>query len=407
MATRVRRVRCYPPRMNTVPAYQQEAYERELQTRVVRCDPGPGGGFLVELEDTILYPEGGGQPSDTGWIGDVRVHEVRKDDGRIVHHTDGAVPEGPVQVRLDWDRRFDHMQQHTAQHVLTVLASEHLGWATTGFGIGPEVSYIDLDVKAPKAGDLRRLEDLAAVEIRAARKVRVRWTNREEMEALPVRSRRLPGELEGPVRLVEIEELDLNTCGGTHVGNTSELETICLVGTAPMHGGTRVSWVAGGRVRRRMAARENLVGSLRALTGAGDEELAAVVGLKLEQLGEAGAELRRLRERLAAALVDELRRENGPVVARELEDPDLVWTAASALAGSRGATAYLLTARDGAFALALAAEVPVDVGELGPTVAGVLEGKGGGRDRLFRGKAVRPERLEEASRVLADRLGSA
>ncbi len=393
--------------MKRAPEYQQDAYQKELETRVVVCEQGPDGSFLVELEDTILYPEGGGQPSDTGWLGGVRVHEVRKDDGRIVLHTDGAVPVGRVQVRLDWDRRFDHMQQHTAQHVLTVLAFEHLGWATTGFGIGPEVSYIDLDVKAPEAADLRRLEELAAAEIRAARTVRVRWTNREEMETLPVRSRRLPGELEGPVRLVEIEGLDLNTCGGTHVGSTAELETICLVGTAPMHGGTRVSWVAGGRVRRRMAAREALVGELRGLTGAGDEELVAVVGVKLEQLGEAGAELRRLRERLAAVLVDELRWESGPVVARELDDPDLVWTAASGLAGSPGATAYLLVAPDGAFALALAEEVPVDVGELGPAVAGVLEGKGGGRDRLFRGKAVHPERLEEASRVLADRLGSA
>lgn len=394
--------------MKTAPAYQRDAYRRELETGVVACRPGPGERFLVQLEDTVLYPEGGGQPSDRGWIGEMSVLDVHRRSGRIVHVMERPLPEGAeVVVRLDWDRRFDHMQQHTAQHVLTVLASEHLDWTTTGFGIGPEVSYIDLDVKTPEASDLRRLEEFAAAEIRAARPARVRWTSRDEMEELPVRSRRLPGELEGSVRLVEIEGLDLNTCGGTHVGNTSEVEAICLVATAAMHGGTRVSWVAGGRVRRRMAAREALLSELRALTGARDQELASVIRLKLEQLGEAGAELRRLCERLASVLVDELQREAGPVVARQLDDPDLVWTAAAELAGSPGANAYLLTSPDGALALALAEEAPADVTALGPVVAEILDGKGGGRDRLFRGKASRPERLAEAARALADRLGSA
>ncbi len=305
--------------MGEEPLYQRETYLDRAQTRVVRCEPAGEGRFLVELEDTIFYPEGGGQPADHGWIGGSQVVDVRKREGRIVHTVEGAEPAGEVHVRLDWARRYDHMQQHTAQHLLTSLASSHLGWVTTGFGIGPGVSHIDLDIKRPPEEKLRELEALAATEIRAARPVRTLWVDREEMARLPVRSRRLPSELDGPIRLVEIEGVDLNTCGGTHVANTAELETICLVGTEPMHGGTRVSWVAGSRVRGRMAARESLLTGLRRITGASDRELEKIVELKLSQLKEAQGEVRRLRERLAGMLAEGLMGEDGPVVVRRLQ----------------------------------------------------------------------------------------
>ncbi len=391
--------------MTGAPMFQRETYRREVTTRVRAARRSEDGRWEVELQDTVLYPEGGGQPSDRGWIGEHPVLHVRRDSGRIVHLLEEPVPVGgEVEVRLDWRRRYDHMQQHTAQHVLTVLASRELGWTTTGFGIGPEVSSIDLDVKHPSAGDLRRLEELAAEVVRAALPVRVRWVDREELEGLPVRSRRLPEELEGPIRLVEIEGLDLNTCGGTHVANTAEIETLCIVREVPMHGGVRLLWVAGGRVRRRMAAREELLLELRKLTGASDGELPGVVEMKLGQLREAQGEVRRLRQRLAAARAGELGRVGDRVVVRRLEDPEMLGPLASQLAGSPGETAYLLLAPGGLFAMALAEAVPRGVEELAPVVADILGLRGGGRGRLLRGVAAHPERLEEAASALGDAL---
>ena len=382
------------------PAWSEDPYLRELETRVVSVEPGEDGTVLVELEDTVLYPEGGGQPADTGRIGGARVVDVRKRGGRIVHVVEGEVAPGPVTVRLDWDRRYDHMQQHTAQHLLTALAGRHLGWTTTGFGIGPEVATLDVDVKRPAPERLRELEELVAEAVRAARPVRVRWIRREEMERLEVRSRRLPAGLDGPIRLIEIEGIDRNTCGGTHVASTAEVEAVAIVGTEPMHGGTRLSWVAGRRLRRRMAAREELLAGLRRVTGAGDAELAGIVELKLRQLKEARAEAGRLRERLAGSTARELMAREGPVVAAKLEDGDTVAAVASKLAGSPGSKAYLLVAPDGALALALAAEAPGRAEALGPVAAEALEARGGGRDRLYRGRATHPERLDGAARAL-------
>jgi len=384
--------------------FQRDSYRRQASARVVRWEPATNGRLRVELADTIFYPEGGGQPADRGRIGAAAVVEVRKLEGRIVHTVEGEAPAGEVELRLDWERRYDHMQQHTAQHLLTSLAAERLGWTTTGFGIGPGLSHIDLDIKRPPDGKLRELEALVAAEIRAARPVRVLWVDRQEMERLPVRSRRLPAELDGPIRLVEIEGVDLNTCGGTHVANTAELETFCIVGTEPMHGGTRLHWVAGGRVRHRMAGREGLLKELRRITGASDEDLAAAVGLKLGQLRQAQAEARRLREQEALRIAEEMSEARGTVVARGFEHGEVLAAVAPRLAGRPGEKVFLLVAGDGTFALALAEELPADAGELGPVVAAILHGKGGGRDRLYRGKATSPERLDEAVRALETAL---
>lgn len=368
------------------------------------CEASTDGRYLVELENTIFYAESGGQPADGGRINEARVLDVRKQGGRIIHCVDRPLKPGPVELLLDIDRRRDHSQQHTAQHLLTRLASDRLGWTTIGFGIGETVSHIDFDIKNPPTEKLRLLEEMAAAEIRASRPVCARWVDPEEMARLPVRSRRLPEGLEGKIRLVEIEGVDLNTCGGTHVENTAELESICLVETEPMHGGTRVNWVAGGRVRRRMAEREEVLAEIRRLTGASDRELTSIIELKLSQLREARARLRRMREELGASVALRLKTEDGAVIGHHLEDREMLPGLASALAGSEGNKIYLLLADDGSFALALEAGVSGSAEELGPLVAGALGGKGGGRDRLFRGKTSQPERFEAAISALKAQL---
>ncbi|KPJ80961.1 MAG: hypothetical protein AMS19_08875, partial [Gemmatimonas sp. SG8_23] len=119
-------------RSKTIPAYERDPRQRTLTTRVLARNERDGAPVLV-LEDTILYPEGGGQPSDLGTIDGVPVTDVRRVDGRIEHTLAAPVEADEVTVRLDWERRFDHMQQHTAQHLLTAIAADRFGWQTTAF----------------------------------------------------------------------------------------------------------------------------------------------------------------------------------------------------------------------------------------------------------------------------------
>ncbi|MBP1619949.1 MAG: alanyl-tRNA editing protein Aarsd1 isoform, partial [Acidobacteria bacterium] len=280
-------------------AFEVDAYRTELATEVVRAGEREGRPFAV-LADTVLYPEGGGQPADRGRLGDVAVVDVQRVEGEIVHLLATPVAPGPVTVRVDWQRRFDHMQQHTAQHLLTALASERFGWRTTAFHLGVIQSDIELDAPSLAPARLDALEEAVVAEIRAARPVTARRVSPAEYAALAVRSRGLPDGLTGDIRLVEIAGIDVNTCGGTHVRSTAEIEGLKLLGTEPMRGGTRLHWVAGGRLRRRLAAHEARNAALRGLLDAGEDDFVPLVERRQGELRELERRLRATVGELAA-----------------------------------------------------------------------------------------------------------
>lgn len=304
--------------MADLPAYERDPYRVELDAELLGVGREGKRTYAV-LRDTILYPEGGGQPPDHGLLGEVPIVDAQKRDGELRHYVDAAqshaaeaLTPGPVRVRLDWPRRFDHMQQHTGQHLLSAVAEDRFGWVTTAFHMGPfdedgrAVSDVELGVASPSAGDLDRLEEAVASEIRAARPVTIRRVSVEDLAALPVRTRGLPEGHVGDVRLVEIGGVDLNTCGGTHLRSTAEIEVLKLLATEAIRGGTRLFFVAGGRARRRFARHEARGAALRALLGAPDDELAATARAKLEQLHAAERRLRSLDEELALSAADSL-----------------------------------------------------------------------------------------------------
>ncbi len=282
------------------PAYESDAYLTILDTEVVEVGESDGVPFAV-TSDTIFYPEGGGQPADRGTLAGVGVVDVRKESGAIRHLLAAPAEKGPACLVIDWPRRFDHMQQHTAQHVITTVAQRDFGWPTMAFHLGPVVCNIELDAPGLERDQLGALEDAVAEEVRAGRRVTSRYARRDQMEELGVRSRLLPEGFEGELRLVEIEGLDLNTCGGTHVRNTSEIGTVAILGTEAMRGGTRIFWIAGDRVRRRLAAHEARNLKLRSLLDSADDDLPEVVELRLARERELAGENRRLVTELAIA----------------------------------------------------------------------------------------------------------
>ena len=383
------------------PAYEREPYRTTLETRVVAAGADAGKPWVI-LEDTILYPEGGGQPSDRGTLNGVAVLDVQKTDGAIRHTLAAHVAPGPAAVRLDWERRFDHMQQHTGQHLLSAVAQDRFQWATTAFHLGAEVSDVELAVPALAPADLARLEEAVAAEIRAARPVVPRRVPLEEFRALPVRTRGLPEGFTGDVRLVEIAGVDLNTCGGTHLSNTAEIEVVALLGTEALRGGTRLFFAAGGRARRRLKRHEDRGAALRAALGAPDEGLVDAARAKLGQLSEAQKALRRAGESLAEAAADALLAGGARVARAHWEGRDMAFVQAVArrFAERAGARAALVTATAGGqhvFALG-AGEGFGDAQALGREIAALLGGKGGGSGRVFQGKVAG---LEGADRALA------
>jgi alanyl-tRNA synthetase len=378
--------------MSELPAFERDPYLTQLETRVIQTGAEGGRPYAV-LADTILYPEGGGQPPDHGFLGEVAVLDVQKRAGEVRHYLAAPAALGPAGVRLDWPRRFDHMQQHTGQHLLTALAQERNGWVTTAFHLGDAVSDIELDVPRVTADQLRQLEEMVAAEIRRGRPVTCRRVTPEQLPGLPVRSRGLPEGFQGDVRLVEIQGLDLNTCGGTHLGSTAELECLCLLGTEPVRGGTRIHYVAGRRARERMAAHEQRNAALRTLLGAADAALEGAVTARLEQHRELEKRVRQLEDEVAELQMAALAGRPEQVVEQHFDGKDAGFLQRAArllLAQAPGKTVFLTATQEGRsfFLLASGDASPLDTAALGKEVAGLLAARGGGSGRLFQGKAA-------------------
>lgn len=376
--------------MSHLPAFERDPYLQELETRVLRA--GDDGRPFAVLEDTVFYPEGGGQPADRGSLGGAAVLDVRKRDGEIRHYLAGPAAPGPVRLRLDWERRFDHMQQHTGQHLLTAVAAERFGWQTTAFHLGEEVADIELDTPGIAPADLARLEEAVAAEIRAARPVSARRVTPAEYQALTVRSRGLPEGFQGDVRLVTIEGVDVNTCGGTHLRSTGELEALKLLGTESLRGGTRLFFVAGSRLRRRLEAHERRNAALRGLLGAPDAELPQVLEARLEQARVLDKRVRALEAELSDLLVEALAARPGEFAEAHFEGKDAAFLQRAGrqlVAAAPGKTAFLTASREGQhFFLLVAGEASAtDVPARGKAVAAILGARGGGSGKLFQGKA--------------------
>ncbi|MBA3272127.1 MAG: alanyl-tRNA editing protein, partial [Acidobacteria bacterium] len=207
----------------TTRLYYAEPYRTSFSATVVSCAPRDFG-FEVVLDQTAFYPTSGGQPYDLGSLGDARVQDVvDREDGAIAHVVDRHLPPGArIEGAIDWTRRFDHMQQHSGQHLLSAAYDRLFGVRTESFHLGATSATIDLgrEVTSPQ---IRAAEDEANRIVWENRPVLVRSASAEEAAAMPLRKKSLRT---GALRLIDIEDFDLSACGGTHVAHTGAVGVI-------------------------------------------------------------------------------------------------------------------------------------------------------------------------------------
>ncbi|MDX9721442.1 MAG: alanyl-tRNA editing protein [Myxococcota bacterium] len=392
---------------------QSDAYERSYTATVSTVIARSDGFVDVVLDETILYPEGGGQPADRGTLDGLEVLHVEHDsEGRILHRLSRAPRQQEVELLLDWTTRYERMQQHTAQHLLTAIAAERFGVQTIAFHLGEELSHIDVDRKELDDTVLQAILDEANAAIRANLSVRIRFVSPEQYRLeTKLRSRGLPEGHQGEVRLVEIERLDLNTCGGTHVSSLAELQLLTVVAREAIKGGTRLFYVAGERARRRLDALVAQVASLnKALSCGPSEHLAALSRLDVSAR-TAERERKSLLLEFATAEAARLAASEEVLLCwhRENAELPLLGHVARELQARRPDALMLLTAspsgapRQGVF---LVAGPEALVKAHGARVAQALEGKGGGSGGRFQGKAERIDARETAAEMLRAALAS-
>ena len=371
---------------------QRDPYLTELQTTVVSCEPADGGCAVV-LDDTPFYPASGGQPSDAGSVGGRTVTALsRRGDGAVIHIiAEHIEPRMKVTARIDWRRRFDLMQQHTAQHLFTAIAQDRFGLKTTAFHLGELMSDVELDSPAIARPKLLEIEAAVNEVIRKNLVVTVREVEPSEMAALGVRSRGLPEGFNGLVRLVGVDGIDLNTCGGTHVRSTGEIQLFKVAQTEQMRGGTRVFYMAGGRVVAAMEASLERDRAVSRVLSCAPDQFATSAASILESSRLAAKDLRALQMELAEHLGQSIAPEGG-VVHLHRGGGDLEFMKALADSAKRctpGVTVFLTADAGTGAGLFLISGPPDRVKATGPEAARLMEGKGGGPPGVFQGKASR------------------
>ena len=224
--------------------YYEDVYIKEFIARVLECRECKKG-YEIVLDQTAFYPEGGGQPCDLGTLDTVEVLDVQEKAGEIIHYTKEAIEPGKeVTGKIDWDRRFDLMQQHSGEHIVSGLVHEAYGYNNVGFHMGSDVITVDL------SGMLNEAQ-LAEIEAETNRKiwenspVEIIYPEREELDKLDYRSKK---ELTGQVRLVRFPGSDLCACCGTHVTHTGEIGAVKLLTVENFHEGIRLTMICGKRV---------------------------------------------------------------------------------------------------------------------------------------------------------------
>jgi alanyl-tRNA synthetase len=385
----------------TIRLYYTDPLIRMFDATVTACQPS-GARFEVRLDRTAFYPTSGGQPFDTGRLGGRDVIDVTENDAAAIQHIVGEPLEvgGRVRGEIDWPRRFDHMQQHTGQHVLSAAFDRLMGARTVSFHLGAESSTIDL-AREVTAAEVSRAEAEANRVVWENQPVRVRFVTEEEAASLPLRKEPVRT---GPLRLVEVEGFDLSACGGTHVPETGRIGIIAIAGWERFKGATRVAFVCGGRALRSHGALRDVVsGVTRALSVAPADAPPAIERLQAE-LKEAGRTARKQQEEIATARAAEFRAQAETVgryrgVLRTFPGWDAVAlkTLAAAVASEPGFVVVL--AGDGQplpVVVARSSDVEIDLGAWMKRATSELGGRGGGRPELAQGGIA-----ADAERVLA------
>jgi alanyl-tRNA synthetase len=365
--------------------YYSDSYLRQFSARVT----GSGeGGRVAYLDRTAFYPSSGGQPFDTGSIAGVAVLEVVDEEDRIAHRLAGPVADGEVNCAIDWPRRFDHMQQHSGQHLLSAVFEEQFRLRTVSFHLGAESATIDLEGGPVDNAVIRQTEKRANELIWENRRLTVAFEDAGQVQGL-----RKASERGGALRIVSIEGLDRSACGGTHVRATGEIGAILIRKLEKVRQTVRVEFLCGGRAVSRARADFEALSRIAQHFSAPADETPALVAAQLESARTAGKERHKLELELASYRGKDLYRAAAPgpdgarrhcerLSAGSLEDLRAV---AQSFTAQPGAIFAATIESPPSILLAVSEDAGLDAGKLLKALLTEAGGRGGGAPRMAQG----------------------
>ena len=395
--------------MSTRRLYYDDAFQDSFTAQVLSCQPlsdslagHEATSWGVVLDQTQLYPSSGGQPNDLGKLGEANVLDVRSlENDDVLHVVDRPVPTGRVEGCIHWPRRFDHMQQHSGQHLLSAVFQERFGLPTVSFHLGDSVSSIDLSGPQPSPQILEGAARAANAVVFEDREITVRYGTAEEFRRMGVRKQ---VERSGILRAVEIAGIDLQPCGGTHVRRTGQIGIILMRGCSKIRQDCRVEFVCGGRADTSARQDAERLARLAAQLKCAQNGVDAAVERLLHERERSEKNLKTLLPKLAEAEAASRQKSISPradgtvVFAEVLEDvePEYLQLLATALTRSSKAVALLALKETGSLVFAQDHALEKEMDALLRKVVSQLGGKGGGTRDFARGALADPAKASAA-----------
>jgi alanyl-tRNA synthetase len=382
--------------------YYSDSYLSEFRARVIEAD---STGLRVTLDRTAFYPTSGGQPFDVGTLSGARVMEVIDEGDRVTHVLDAPLTAGDVEGHIDWSRRFDHMQQHTGQHLLSAVFEELYSMPTLSFHLGVESSTIDIGASALAPDRIDRVEDRCAEIVAQARPVTVSFEDAASAAGLRKESQRT-----GVLRIVSIADLDRSACGGTHVRSTAEIGPLFIRKLEKIRGNVRVEFVCGGRALRQVRGDYRLLSEIGRTLSVPFErapELIAAQAARLKALEKSSQHLagelavREGRELHASTApdADGLRRATQHITRPGLID-DAMRARAQAFTAAGSAVFLAICEDPPSLLLAASPDSGIHAGDRLKAALAAAGGRGGGNPSLAQGSVPSAEALNVVTGAL-------
>lgn len=382
--------------------YYMDIYQTEFDAEVVKVIKEKKGWKMV-LDKTCFYPEGGGQPADKGWINDIPVIDVQKEGDSILHYLSQDPGTGSVHGKIDMQWRYDFMQQHTGQHIISGALWQVGNYKTVSVHMGTDYTTIETDAPEIPEEDLIAVETLANNIIESDLPITAIYTHNEELDKFPLRK---PAARGGDIRLVRIGDFDCVGCGGLHLERTREVQLVKAIDIEKIRGHVRIAWKIGKRAFVDYGEKVTIVSDLKRLLETNPERFAQKTGSLIEELSSIKRKCSQLEFRLAEIMADQLFDRGRDVPGRHVrivtgswkgEDDLLVKKVLKILLKRENLLVCLVNVSSGKlqWSIGCSEEVDFSFDKIKNELFTVIGGKGGGRFPLWQGTGEEPEKARE------------
>ena len=369
--------------------FYQDAYMSRFEARVLECREGKKGWEII-LDRSAFYPEGGGQPGDTGVLSGVKVNDTHEKNGEVIHYCDYPLNVGDtVEGIIDFSRRLDFMQQHSGEHIVSGLIHERFGCDNVGFHMGKETVTIDFNC-AITSPELREIEAAANEIIRQNRPIKTSWPDEAALAALPYRSKKA---LSGEVRIVECPGVDICACCGTHVASAGEIGLIKLLSVHPFREGVRIEMLSGKRAYDYVCTAVEQNSAVGALLSAKFDNTAVAAKRMQEELVAVNYRLAAMENRVFAQLASQYGGEDEVLLFEEGLSSDGVRRLADAVMQRSAGRCAVFSGNDEEGYKYAVGQRDGDLRALVKEMNAALQGRGGGKPFFAQGsvKATKNE----------------